>query len=717
MDILQYESKIWATADLLRGSGIKESELPSYMMPFFALAMIESRLLRMFDDLKAEIGEEAFSKIHKDKLSALIKDKRQSYNNIFIFETCQSLTDICKNDKSFDIDFDAYLKGFDNEAKDLLGVNAGEGEKNLDIKGVIAKLKAKKILLSYTKLWADIDLKPFENSEITTLEEHIKRKMRELPNKDIVKAFAHEWSLCASAKSVLHIKASSFNLFPNLHDLATQEVNAVQDIPRNIRYDLILGDFPIGLNLVEWNDGAKTIKAQRDWLEILKSLYSLEANGTALFLLGPLGFSTSKGVVFEKELNERGFFVNAYINLPERILQPEALITPVFVALSKNPKNQLFVAELLDDAQAREVARAFFSNMNEDDFARGKYIDAGDFFGFHRIKIRGQIERLETQYKTYEEYSLGDLAVGINYVRSGEQLQERDNAIYIPKIGNSQVICRLEDAKLKHHNYFQVVLRELAINEYVTSFFRSALGRLVLDSSTSSTSMPRLTMKNIEQALVALPDLDEQKTIVQTQKKLHNLRSAIDEFDAELALNPTSSSSILVQLDMMIETIGELTDADRVRGIVREGETKYVEFKETLSLDVKKQRKGKYIEDSALKTVVGFLNTSGGKLLIGVSDDGQITGLDAEIKIFYKKLDKFLLHWANLLTTRIGKEYITLIEHRIINVDTTDVLFVECKSAQKPCFLDGNEFYVRINPATHKLEGPELLAYVNGHFK
>ena len=50
MNILQYESKIWATADLLRGCGIKESEWPSFMMPFFALAMIESRLVRMFDD-------------------------------------------------------------------------------------------------------------------------------------------------------------------------------------------------------------------------------------------------------------------------------------------------------------------------------------------------------------------------------------------------------------------------------------------------------------------------------------------------------------------------------------------------------------------------------------------------------------------------------------------------------------------------------------------
>ncbi|MHC8392668.1 HsdM family class I SAM-dependent methyltransferase [Pseudomonas sp. LB3P93] len=179
MDILQYESKIWATADLLRGCGIKESEWPSFMMPFFALAMIESRLVRMFDELKAEIGQDAFPKIHKDDLYDLIKDKGQGYN-IFIFEKSQSLTDICKNDKSFDIDFDAYLKGFDGETKDLLGVDASEGEKFLDIKGVITKLKAKKVLLGYTKLWADIDLKPFNNSEITTLEEHIKRKWADI---------------------------------------------------------------------------------------------------------------------------------------------------------------------------------------------------------------------------------------------------------------------------------------------------------------------------------------------------------------------------------------------------------------------------------------------------------------------------------------------------------------------------------------------------------
>lgn len=178
-NILQYESKIWATADLLRGCGIKESEWPSYMMPFFALVMIESRLVRMFDELKAEIGEEALADISQDELIELIQDKGQGYN-AYIFEKNQTLKDICQNDKSFDIDFEGYLHGFDGETKDLLGVDATEGEKFLDIKGVIAKLKAKKVLLGYTKEWSGINLKPFDNSAITTLEEHIKRRWADI---------------------------------------------------------------------------------------------------------------------------------------------------------------------------------------------------------------------------------------------------------------------------------------------------------------------------------------------------------------------------------------------------------------------------------------------------------------------------------------------------------------------------------------------------------
>ncbi|MGL5508032.1 MAG: hypothetical protein ACRC2J_08925 [Microcoleaceae cyanobacterium] len=78
-NILQYESNIWATADLLRGCGIKESEWHSFMMPFFALMMIESLLNRLFDELRDELGE-GFVDVERGEIVQLIKDKGQGYN-------------------------------------------------------------------------------------------------------------------------------------------------------------------------------------------------------------------------------------------------------------------------------------------------------------------------------------------------------------------------------------------------------------------------------------------------------------------------------------------------------------------------------------------------------------------------------------------------------------------------------------------------------------
>ena len=43
----------------------------------------------------------------------------------------------------------------------------------------------------------------------------------------------------------------------------------------------------------------------------------------------------------------------------------------------------------------------------------------------------------------------------------------------------------------------------------------------------------------------------------------------------------------------MLDAINSLTDADKVRTSVREGETKYVEFKETFSLDPHSDRNGR----------------------------------------------------------------------------------------------------------------------------
>ncbi len=180
-NILQYESKVWSTADLLIGAGIKQSDFPKYMMPYFAMIMLESRLVRHYKELLKDFDAETIKDIENiDDFLEEFKDYNIGYNDLVI-RSQKTLAEICRNDKTFDNDFDAYLKAFDPETKELLGVDRGNTEeKYLDISGVSGQLRKKDILFDTVKKWSEIDLTPFNNSDITTLEEHIKRKWADI---------------------------------------------------------------------------------------------------------------------------------------------------------------------------------------------------------------------------------------------------------------------------------------------------------------------------------------------------------------------------------------------------------------------------------------------------------------------------------------------------------------------------------------------------------
>ena len=54
-----------------------------------------------------------------------------------------------------------------------------------------------------------------------------------------------------------------------------------------------------------------------------------------------------------------------------------------------------------------------------------------------------------------------------------------------------------------------------------------------------------------------------------------------------------------------------------------EGESNHSAFVKTLTINLSKTM--------VLKTIVAFLNTEGGDILVGISDDYKITGLDSSL--------------------------------------------------------------------------------------
>jgi hypothetical protein len=156
-----------------------------------------------------------------------------------------------------------------------------------------------------------------------------------------------------------------------------------------------------------------------------------------------------------------------------------------------------------------------------------------------------------------------------------------------------------------------------------------------------------------------------------------------------------------------IESLGmrreAATSAGDVLDLIRAGEGGRLEFKQTLRFNLKSGKNGKEIEHACLKTVSAFLNSEGGTLLIGVADDGTVTGFDEDR---FDTDDKALLHFNNLVDRHIGTEFSRYIDTRVIEVDGKRVLRVHCVPAPAPAILDaakGEEFYVRSGPASRSL--------------
>ena len=157
---------------------------------------------------------------------------------------------------------------------------------------------------------------------------------------------------------------------------------------------------------------------------------------------------------------------------------------------------------------------------------------------------------------------------------------------------------------------------------------------------------------------------------------------------------------------------GHKDPALRLYGYINRGEGTQVEFKSTIRTNLKSGKHGKEIELAWLKAVAGFLNSSGGALLLGVDDSGRIIGVDQD---GFENDDRLLLHIKNLINQHIGAEFTSFINVELISVDSHRVVMIECRPAREPVFLKigkNEEFYIRSGPSSVKLTPSQTVSYV-----
>ena len=162
-------------------------------------------------------------------------------------------------------------------------------------------------------------------------------------------------------------------------------------------------------------------------------------------------------------------------------------------------------------------------------------------------------------------------------------------------------------------------------------------------------------------------------------------------------------------------TLEQPTQLD-VAQIIAGGEADRVEFKSTLRVNLHTRERDPRMENAVIKTIAGFLNTHGGTLIIGVADDGNPVGIDAD---GFANEDKMSLHLTNLVNNRIGAKAWASIHANFEDYGSVRVLSVRCEAAQSPSYVeDGKDkpLYIRAGTATVALPTDQIAEYVNQRF-
>jgi len=165
----------------------------------------------------------------------------------------------------------------------------------------------------------------------------------------------------------------------------------------------------------------------------------------------------------------------------------------------------------------------------------------------------------------------------------------------------------------------------------------------------------------------------------------------------------------------------EQPKAFTIADYIAAGEGETVEFKGSLRWDFRSQQVNKALEKTIARTVAAFMNAKGGTLVIGVSDQGEILGLEADFATLgvRRGRDGWEQALRNVLNTYLSKEVAAFVSVTFADVDGKTVAVVHADPALRPAYLTDNniaELYVRSGNTTQELDVKQATEYIKRQF-
>jgi hypothetical protein len=272
------------------------------------------------------------------------------------------------------------------------------------------------------------------------------------------------------------------------------------------------------------------------------------------------------------------------------------------------------------------------------------------------------------------------------------------------------------------------IVRAPETNDYIISYLRTLQGerQFLKDAAeaTRRTFIPHLSISSIAAIQIPLLPLAELQRLgdehirSSANAELIQLRGELKaQLSTPSVADEATLQDVMVYFENRIQRIEAQISDNNLGSRIAHGETPKLEFKSSVRRNLKANRDDPEMGLAILKTIAAFCNTEGGELLIGVSDDGRILGIEHD---HFENSDKFLLHLRNLITGKLIPSVIQYVTYEIVHIDGKEICHVVCKPSKADIWVKPDStrelFFVRTGPSSTELQPREATRYIRDHF-
>lgn len=283
-----------------------------------------------------------------------------------------------------------------------------------------------------------------------------------------------------------------------------------------------------------------------------------------------------------------------------------------------------------------------------------------------------------------------------------ELIKKLKNVIFFPTIAtrNAEVLCERTKDKLKEWDYWAIELDPKKMDSgYLSIWFNENIPKQQILGAGSGSTIPHLTKKDLEKLHVMDHSLNQQKQIltniatsIKLTIKAAELREANVFEPTHLGIDDIARDIPDLELDMLLK---------------KEESAKH-ELKSSLRYSTKKKINEDFLVDPILKTIVAFLNTEGGHLLVGVEEvpngDNKVLGIEVD---GFKSQDEWHRHLKSIIKTRIDIKYLEKnikIEFKKVKNKTIAIIKVAALDKKEHAMLDETKIFERKGPSNEELK-------------